>query len=219
MNCTTAVFTLMSGTALLSFATIYTYNRNILSDIKLKMSNLNVALTSLQTERSELINKSNDMYVESATKSVMAENYKAELDALRETVNRLQTDNEVLQSQTNNDVLANQKEEMSVMTLTINRLHFDKQVLEAENKKQLGEISEKMTQLEQENALLKAENSKEELATLTATINRLQFENNRLKMDNNSAEFESLKETVARLQNDNELLINAYRQMEKRVYA
>jgi DNA repair exonuclease SbcCD ATPase subunit len=219
MNCTTAVFTLMSGTALLSFATIYTYNRNILSDIKLKMSNLNVALTSLQAERSDLINKSNDMYVETATKSVMADNYKAELDALRETVHRLQSDNELLKSENNMETLASQKEEMSVMTLTINRLHFDKQVLEAENKKQLGDISEKMTQLEQENALLKAENSKEELATLTATINRLQFENNRLKMDSNSAEFESLKETVARLQNDNELLINAYRQMEKRVYA
>jgi chromosome segregation ATPase len=219
MNCTTAVFTLMSGTALLSFATIYTYNRNILSDIKLKMSNLNVALTSLQTERSELINKSNDMYVESATKSVMADNYKAELDALRETVNRLQTDNESLKSELSTDLLATQKEEMSVMTLTINRLHFDKQVLEAENKKQLGEISEKITQLEQENALLKAENNKEELATLADTINRLQFENNRLKMNSNIAEFDALKETVSRLQNDNELLIKAYRQMEKKVYA
>jgi chromosome segregation ATPase len=212
MNCTTAVFTLMSGTALLSFATIYTYNRNILSDIKLKMSNLNVALTSLQAERSDLINKSNDMYVETATKSILAENYKAELDALRETVNRLQSDNESLKSESN-------KEEMDVMTLTINRLHFDKQVLEAENKQQLGAISEKMNVLEQENALLKAENNKEELANLNATINRLQTENRRLKMDTNREEFDLLKETVTRLQNDNELLINAYRQMEKRVYA
>jgi chromosome segregation ATPase len=219
MNCTTAVFTLMSGTALLSFATIYTYNRNILSDLKLKMSNLNVALTSLQTERSELINKSNDMYVESTTKSVMADNYKAELDALRETVNRLQTDNELLKSESNIDALATQKEEMGVMTLTINRLHFDKQVLEAENKQQLSLISEKMGALERENAMLKAEDNKEELAILNDTINRLQSENRRLKMDSNREEFDMLKETVARLQNDNELLINAYRQMEKRVYA
>jgi hypothetical protein len=211
MNCTTAVFTLMSGTALLSFATLYTYNRNILSDIKLKMSNLNVALTSLQIERSELINKSNDMYVESATKSILAENYKSELDALRETLNRLQSDNEALKSDSN-------KDEMNVLTLTINRLHFDKQVLEIENKQQLGVLSDKISLLEQENALLKAENNKEELATLNTTINRLQIENRRLKMDSNAEEFELLKETVIRLQNDNELLIKAYRQMEKKVY-
>ena len=159
------------------------------------------------------------MYVESATKSVMAENYKAELDALRETVNRLQSDNELFKSENNTDALASQKEEMSVMTLTINRLHFDKQVLEAENKQQLSLISEKMSHLEQENALLKAENNKEELSNLNATINRLQAENRRLKMDTNREEFDLLKETVTRLQNDNELLINAYRQMEKRVYA
>lgn len=210
MNCTTAVFTLMSGTALLSFATLYTYNRNILGDIKQKMSNLNAALTSLQTERSELINKNNDMYVETATKSVMADQYKIELESLKETVNRLNYDNEL-------SITGNDREELSLLTLTINRLQFDKQVLESENNLQVITLNDKINLLEQENEQLKFDNKKEELTTLTEKINHLEIENKRLKIDNNNGEFELLRETVNRLQNDNELLITAYQQLEKRV--
>jgi uncharacterized protein YlxW (UPF0749 family) len=96
MNCTTAVFTLMTGASMLAFATFYFYNRNIVSEMKQKLTNLNTALTSLQSERSDLINKSNDMYVETATKSVMMENYKEELESMRNTVIRLQNDNQLL---------------------------------------------------------------------------------------------------------------------------
>jgi vacuolar-type H+-ATPase subunit I/STV1 len=84
MNCTTAVFTLMLGSILLALATLYFHNRNILGDLKQKMSNLNGALISLQGERSELINKSNDMYVETATKSIMVEKLNEELASIRE---------------------------------------------------------------------------------------------------------------------------------------
>jgi predicted nucleic acid-binding Zn ribbon protein len=210
MNCTTAVFTLMSGTALLSLATLYTYNRNILGDFKQKMSNLNVALSSLQIERSELINKSNDMYVETATKSVMADQYKGELESLKETVARLQFDNELLKTENN-------KEEISLLQLTINRLQFDKQVLESENNVKVTSLTEKINHLEQENESLKTENSKEDLASLLEKINLLEIENKRLKIDSNHEEFVLLKETVNRLQNDNELLITAYQQLEKRI--
>lgn len=210
MNCTTAVFTLMSGTALLSFATLYTYNRNILGDIKQKMSNLNAALTSLQTERSELINKNNDMYVETATKSIMADQYKAELESLKETSNRLNYDNEL-------SITGNDREELSLLSLTINRLQFDKQVLESENNVKVSSLKHKINELEQENELLKVETKRQELTSLTEKINHLEIENKRLKIDNNNVEFELLRETVNRLQNDNELLITAYQQLEKRI--
>lgn len=210
MNCTTAVFTLMSGTALFSLATLYSYNRNILGDIKQKMSNLNVALSSLQLERSELINKSNDMYVETATKSVMADQYKEELEAIKETAHRLQFENEQLKTGNNN-------EELNLLQLTISRLQFDKQVLEAENNVKVGSLMGKINQLEQDNELLKSQDNQDNLAMLTEKINQLESENKRLKIENNNEDFELMKETVNRLQNDNELLIAAYRQIEKKI--
>jgi hypothetical protein len=171
MNCTTAVFTLMSGAALLAFATLYTYNRNILGDVKQKMSSLNVALSTLQIERSDLINKSNDMYVETATKSVMADKYKEELDLLTEKISLLQYDNALLKSETHT-------EELDLLRQTVTHLRNDNTRLKSENNiEELESLKQNLVQLQNENMRLKSDSKIQEFDILKETVARLQSDN------------------------------------------
>ena len=131
MNCTTAVFTLMSGASLLAFATLYFYNRNIVTDSKLKVSTMNNALTSLQAERSDLMNKSNDMYVETATKSVMVDKLSEELNMLQNEKEALIRKNEDLTAESDSkpNLMDKLNTEIQSLKETVGRLQNDNQLL------------------------------------------------------------------------------------------
>jgi predicted nuclease with TOPRIM domain len=96
MSCTTALFYLMSGAALLSFGAMYFHHSNLLSDMKTKLQSLNTALSLLQNERSELMSKTDRMFSESASQSVALEKRNQEVEYLRSSVERLENDNQLL---------------------------------------------------------------------------------------------------------------------------
>lgn len=93
MTCTTAVFTLMMGAAILGCAALYTYFNNILTGLKSKIDSLNTALSVLQEERGQLIEKNDALFMETATQSGEIERLTGEEKHHKSMIERLETDN------------------------------------------------------------------------------------------------------------------------------
>ncbi len=93
MTCTTAVLTLIIGTATLSGSTLFFYFQNVLTQYKKKLSNFNTALVTLQEERCSIKRKANNLYLDNATQTVEIENLQEVIQKQKETIERLEIDN------------------------------------------------------------------------------------------------------------------------------
>lgn len=96
MDCSSAVFILMGGAAALAFAAMYFYVQNLTSDLKKKLTTYNTALSQLQSERANLIVKTENMFSENASQNAHLANMNQENKLLREAIERLEKDNQLL---------------------------------------------------------------------------------------------------------------------------
>jgi predicted nuclease with TOPRIM domain len=96
MSCTTAVFSLMTGAALIAGAMVFFFLRHKITDLHHKNNTLNTALSSLQDARSELIIKNEDLFVENATLSAEMSRLKDKCLSLKTSVERLERDNNLI---------------------------------------------------------------------------------------------------------------------------
>ncbi len=99
MNCTSAVFTLMSGAAAWAFSAMYFYNKNTVSNLRKKLKSYNTALSQLQEERAKMIVKTEDMFSENASLNVHFAHLTEENKILRGAMERLESDNRQLISE------------------------------------------------------------------------------------------------------------------------
>lgn len=99
MNCTSAVFLLIGGSAALAFAAMYFYVQNKVYDLKKKLTLYNTALTQLQEEKSSLIVKTENMFSENASQNVHLAHLNEENRLLRGNIELLEMDNERLREE------------------------------------------------------------------------------------------------------------------------
>jgi peptidoglycan hydrolase CwlO-like protein len=96
MTCTTAVFTLMMGAAILACAALFSYFMNNVGVLKNKMSSLNSALTAVQEEKSQLVAKTECLNNENNSQSIEIERLMNEINQFKPMVERLEKDNRIL---------------------------------------------------------------------------------------------------------------------------
>ena len=96
MTCTTAVFTLMMGAAILACAALFSYFMNNVGVLKNKMSSLNSALTAVQEEKSQLIAKTERLNNENSNQFVEIERLMNEINQFKPMIERLEKDNRIL---------------------------------------------------------------------------------------------------------------------------
>ena len=92
MTSTTAVLFLMLGAAALAWAAMYFYVQNREQDLKKKLTLFNTILTQLQTEKSSLIVKSDNMFSEKEAQNVHLAHLHEENRILRGGIERLELD-------------------------------------------------------------------------------------------------------------------------------
>lgn len=93
MACTSALFLLMTGAAVLAFAAMYFYGQNKTNELRRKLSLYNTALTQLQEEKSNLIVKTENMFSENASQSVHLAHLNEDNRLLRGNIALLEMDN------------------------------------------------------------------------------------------------------------------------------
>jgi peptidoglycan hydrolase CwlO-like protein len=96
MTCTTAVFTLMIGAAFLACAALFSYFMNNVDVLKNKMSSLNTALTTVQEEKSQLVERAELLKNENTSQTMEIERLMNEINQFKPMIERLEKDNRIL---------------------------------------------------------------------------------------------------------------------------
>lgn len=96
MTYTTTVFILTIGTAVLTAVTMYLYFHYQTANLKKKIASLNQALTNLQSERSTLLMKVDNLYMENVTHTKEMEKLLDNLLSHQQTIERFEADNSLL---------------------------------------------------------------------------------------------------------------------------
>jgi predicted nuclease with TOPRIM domain len=86
----------MLGSAILAGALVYFIYKNRCLEYNEKLTSLNQALTELQSERSDLIIKNDNMFVDNAIQTREIEELKIEINNLNQSIRRLEYDNHLL---------------------------------------------------------------------------------------------------------------------------
>jgi predicted nuclease with TOPRIM domain len=86
----------MLGAAILAGAVVYFIYKNRFMEYREKLTSLNQALIELQSERSDLMIKNNNMFVDNAIQTREIEELKIEINNLNKSIRKLEYDNHLL---------------------------------------------------------------------------------------------------------------------------